>query len=288
MTILVTGAAGQLASDLIPLLGDDVYPVDRSQFPLNDDDAMRRQLDRIRPSIVVNCAAYNLVDQAEAEPEIAFRVNGLGPRTIARWCQDNGAYCVHVSSDYVFGRDTSRDRPYEENDAVGPVSSYGVSKLAGEQFVLAECDASAVLRTCGLYGAGGKNFVNTMLRLAEARDVVNVVSDQRCTPTATADLASWIVQLLSARPRGLLHATHAGETTWAEFANEIFHTAGVSTRVCPITSAEFGAAARRPGYSVLSCKRLDSILDRPRDSWRTGLGRFLRQSPLARESADNR
>ncbi|MGL6094590.1 MAG: SDR family oxidoreductase, partial [Fimbriiglobus sp.] len=191
MKIAVLGSAGQLGRDLCPRLAGDVVPLTRADADLAHPATLAPALAAVRPDVVVNCAAYNFVDKAEAEPDAAFAGNAWGVRELARICRDIGARLVHVSTDYVFGLDAARTEPFAEADAPGPVSVYGLSKLAGEYVVRAADPRNLVVRTCGLYGVwgtGGKggNFVETMLRVAGQGKPLRVVADQRCTPTATA------------------------------------------------------------------------------------------------------
>lgn len=278
MRIAVIGAAGQLGSDLVPRLGDRAWGLTHADLELTDPDSIASAFAANPPTHIVNCAAYNLVDRAEDEPEQAFRINALGARNLARWCATHEATLCHLSTDYVFGREVSQ-RPWTESDPTGPVSAYGVSKLAGEDFVRSLCPRHLVVRTCGLYGhraARGKgNFVETMLRLGRERPELKVVHDQRCTPTATADLADALVGLLDAGATGLFHATNAGDCSWYEFACEIFRQAGISVTVTPIPAAAYGARARRPDYSVLAGERLAATLGRPLPDWRDALSRYL-------------
>jgi dTDP-4-dehydrorhamnose reductase len=281
MRIAVVGAGGQLGRALLRRLGGQCVPLTHGEIEIIDAASVRAALGRVRPDAVVNAAAYNLVDRAESEPAVAYAVNALGPRNLASYCADADIPLVHVSTDYVFGREGNRSEPYRETDAPGPVSAYGVSKLAGEDFVRAPSRRNSVLRTCGLYGPvptpGRGNFVETMLRLADERDELTVVQDQRCTPTHVDDLAAAIESVLHAGVGGLFHATSAGETTWHEFAGAIFQVAGRSTPVRAITSAEFAAAARRPTYSVLNCDRLADATGFRFPSWQEALNRYLRQ-----------
>ena len=185
-----------------------------------------------------------------------------------------------MSTDYVFGTDESHDEPYRETDTPGPVSTYGESKLAGEQAVLNGCQRHFVVRTCGLYGHAGRNpgrgnFVETMLRLGAERDELAVVHDQLCTPTSTHDLAAAIAALIETDAYGLYHATNAGETTWFEFAGEIFRQTGCDIALRSITSEEFGAKAKRPRYSVLNCDKLAGVIGRPMQHWRDALAAYL-------------
>jgi dTDP-4-dehydrorhamnose reductase len=281
MRIAVLGAPGQLGRDLVPRLPGEVVPLIRADIDLTKPETIGPKLDAIRPDVVVNCAAYNFVDKAEAEPEAAFNVNAFGVRRLALACKGIGAKLVHVSTDYVFGLDTSRTTPWAETDAPGPVSAYGESKLAGEHFALATDPGNLVVRTCGLYGvwgAGGKggNFVETMLRLAGTGKPVRVVTDQRCTPSATTDVAGAIAELIRSNATGLVHATNAGDCSWFEFAAEIFRRAGRAVEMIPITSAEFGAAARRPPYSVLSNDTLHRIGAAPLPHWSDAISNYLK------------
>jgi dTDP-4-dehydrorhamnose reductase len=278
----VLGAAGQLGRDLCPRLGGEVISLTRERADLARPDSLRTTLDELRPDVVVNCAAYNFVDRAESEPDAAFAVNAWGVRTLASWCAENGRTLVHFSTDYVFGLDEARRTPWLETDAPGPVSVYGLSKLAGEYLVRALCPRHVVIRTCGLYGiwgSGGKggNFVETMLRLAGQSKPLRVVADQVCTPTYTADLAEAVVKLLEEWRPGLYHLTNTGSCSWYEFATAIFELAGVTADLTPISSREYGAAARRPAYSVLepaACRALGLAAPRP---WREALVAYLQE-----------
>jgi dTDP-4-dehydrorhamnose reductase len=277
---VIIGAQGQLGSELAGrLAGSDMTALSRAELDIADCQAVNSALDRLHPECVINAAAYNLVDRAEDEPERALAVNALGPRNLAAWCTAHAARLVHVSTDYVFGLDQQRRMPYTENDSPGPISAYAVSKLAGEQLVLAAGEQHLVIRTCGLYGLNATqqkgNFVSTMLRLGRERGEVRVVDDQRCTPTSVPDLTDAVLSLIEQNASGLYHFTNAGSATWCEFAEEIFRLAGMTVRVTPITSQEFGAKARRPAYSVLDCTRLQSTLGRSPPDWHEALARHI-------------
>ena len=281
MRIALTGSTGQLGTDFCSLFGDAVVPLSRPDFDLADDDAIRRCLDAVQPDLVINTAAYNLVDRAEDEPELAFRINSLGPRTLAIWCAERNLPLVHFSSDYVFGLDRNRTTPYSEEDAPGPLSAYAASKLQGEYFVRSLCPQHFVVRTCGLFGVAGSrgagkgNFIETMLRLGAERDELTVVNDQHCTPTSTADVAAAVAELVQTGRFGLYHATNSGSTTWHELASYVLQSAGLTTVVRPISSMDFGAKARRPGYSVLDYGKLEAVLGRPMPDWRDAVDRYL-------------
>ncbi len=279
MRIVVLGSRGQLGRDLVPRLPGDVLPLTRTEIDLAQPQALVERLADLKPGIVINCAAYNLVDKAEIEPDLAWRVNAIGVRDLASATQTIGARFVHFSTDYVFGLNSERKTPLCEETLPGPVSVYGASKLAGEQLALAANPRTLVVRTCGLYGvwgSGGKggNFVETMLRVAGQGKPLKVVDDQHCTPTSTVDLAEATVQLLATGASGRFHITNAGATTWYQLAREIFHQAQLSVDLTPISSAEFNAPARRPAYSVLDCRKLASCgITLP--TWNDALGKYL-------------
>jgi dTDP-4-dehydrorhamnose reductase len=276
----VLGAAGQLGRDLCPPLEGDVTPLTRQQADLTRPDAVRNVLGGLRPDVVVNCAAYNFVDRAEDEAEAAFAVNAWGVGHLADVCRELDCALVHFSTDYVFGLDDARRTPYLECDAPGPVSVYGLSKLAGEYLVRARCPRHVVIRTCGLYGrwgSGGKggNFVETMLRLAGQGKPLRVVSDQVCTPSYTVDVAAAAAALLRTGRYGLFHVTNVGQASWFEFARTIFGMTGVQPKIAPITSAAYGARARRPSYSVLATDALVRAGVPPLRPWCEALAAYL-------------
>jgi dTDP-4-dehydrorhamnose reductase len=263
---LVTGAAGMLGRDLTALLaerGEQVTGLGHGDLDITDTDAVAATLDKHKPSVVVNCAAWTAVDDAETQEDEALRLNGDGPANLAAACARLGAILVQPSTDYVF--DGQATRPYRENDPAGPRSAYGRTKLAGDRAVLeALPDGGYVVRTAWLYGEHGPSFVRTMLRLARAGNPVTVVDDQAGQPTWTADLAAQVVTLVAASaPAGIYHATSSGQTTWFGLAQEVFDLYAASTGhgagrelVQPTTSAAYARAATkqtaaRPAYSVL-------------------------------------
>jgi dTDP-4-dehydrorhamnose reductase len=279
--VAVIGAAGQLGRDLCAELGDRAWPLTRADFDLCDAAGLRACLGGRPLGAVVNCAAYNFVDRAEDEPQAAWAVNALGVRNLAEACRDLDLRLLHFSTDYVFGLDAKRRTPYVEGDPPGPLSVYGVSKLAGEYFVRSLCPRHLVIRTCGLYGrhgSGGKggNFVETMLKLAAQGRSLRVVHDQTLTPTATADVARATVGLLASPAQGVRHVTNTGQCTWFEFASAIFALAGVNPDLEPTTSRAYGSRAARPVYSVLRTSYADVP---PLPSWRDALSAYLSHSP---------
>lgn len=278
MRVAVIGAKGQLGSDLISRLGKESIPLDHSAIDITNPESVWRALDRERPDAVINCAAYNLVDRAETERDLAMLVNRRGPGFLADYCRELDLKLLHVGTDYVFDGRTGR-QPWNETDLPQAISTYASSKLAGEQLVIAHCPRHFVVRTCGLYGrnaAHGKgNFVETMLRLGRDRPEIRVVHDQVCTPTSTANLSSAIADLIRTENYGLYHATNSGYCSWYEFACEIIRLSKFDTKMIPITSAEYGARARRPTYSVLNCTKLTNTLGWSLPPWRDALASYL-------------
>jgi dTDP-4-dehydrorhamnose reductase len=229
------------------------------------------------------------VDRAESETEAAFAVNAWAVRELAGICGDLECTLVTFSTDYVFGLDASRKTPYREDEAPGPVSVYGLSKLAGEYLARALCPQHFVIRTCGLYGvwgSGGKggNFVEAMLRLGAQGKPVRVVNDQVCTPSYTADVAAATAALIETGRYGLYHITNAVSCSWYEMASGIFQAAGMKVEVVPITSQEYGAPARRPAYSVLASAGYDALGLSPVRPWREAVAAYL----VERDRADFR
>lgn len=276
---LVTGAAGMLAQDLLAALAhEDVTAVaaDRTALDIADPARVREAFAAHRPAVVVNCAAWTAVDDAESQEDAALRVNGTGPAVLAAACREQGAVLLHVSTDYVFAGDGGL--PYGEDAPTGPRTAYGRTKLAGERAVLETLpDTGYVVRTAWLYGAGGGNFVRTMIRLEGVKDTLDVVDDQRGQPTWTVDLAGRLVRLGLAAldgtaPAGVYHGTSGGETTWCGFTREIFRLLGADpARVRPATSAAFVRPAPRPAFSVLAQQRFAAAGIEPIRDWRTAL-----------------
>jgi dTDP-4-dehydrorhamnose reductase len=279
----VFGAAGQLGQELISRLPEGTVAWTRKDADLNVPGQISELLRRNSPKVVFNCAAYNLVDQAEEDFASAFAVNAFAVRDMALACCENNASLVHFSSDYVFGLDHQRSKPYLESDLPGPVSTYGLSKLTGEHFVRAYCQKHFVIRTCGLYGlrgVGGKggNFVETMVRLASAGKPIRVVNDQILTPSSAADVADVTLQLIQNAPSGLYHLTNGGQCSWFEFAAAILEAVKVRADLTPISSAEYGSKAARPAYSALASEHRHIPGCRP---WQEALREYLSMRAIA-------
>lgn len=282
MRILVTGAKGQLGSELCRELGDDALPVDIDSLDLTDGPAVLKKMLAWRPSTVVNCAAYTQVDKAEVEPEKCWAVNAAAVEHLARGCQAVDCPLMQISTDYVFGAIPAEPHPWREEDRPSPQGVYARTKLLGER-AASRLTEHFVIRTCGLYArrsdAQASHFVGTMLRLGKTMPEVRVVADQRCTPTYVPHLVRAILFLLRRRepplPWGTYHVTNTGQTTWCEFAAEIFRRAGMSTLVRPITTAEYGAAAPRPLYSVLDTRAYHRLGGPAMPDWKTALADFF-------------
>ncbi|MFJ1574851.1 dTDP-4-dehydrorhamnose reductase [Streptomyces sp. NPDC088182] len=276
---LVTGAGGMLGQDLLARLagaGESAAGLDRTALDITDPGAVRAALAAHTPDVVVNCAAWTAVDDAEAKEAEALAVNGTGPRVLAEACAASGAVLVQVSTDYVFAGDART--PYGEDDPTAPRSAYGRTKLAGERAVLDTLpETGFVVRTAWLYGAGGGNFVRTMIKLEGIKDTLDVVDDQLGQPTWTGDLADRLVllglaALAGTAPAGVYHGTSGGETTWFGFTREIFRLLGADPeRVRPTTSEAFVRPAPRPAYSVLGHERWKAAGIDPIRDWRTAL-----------------
>ena len=278
--VLVTGATGMLAHDLVPALheaGHVVTAMGRDDLDITDPGACIAAA--AGHDLIVNCAAWTRVDDAESHEQEAFAVNAVGAANMARGAAHAGARILHLSTDYVF--DGQATLPYAAEHPPSPRSAYGRTKLAGEWAVRALCADSWVVRTGWLYGAGGPNFVTTMLRLAQERDILEVVDDQHGQPTWTRDLADLIVRMIAAdAPAGIYHGTATGETTWHGLARVVFEARGLDPeRVRPTTTDAFPRPASRPAYSVLSHATLEEAGNTPMRDWHAAVKDFVGELP---------
>ena len=276
----MTGAGGMLGQDVATCLerdGETALARTRADLDITDRAAVTAAVVACRPDIVVNCAAWTAVDEAEAHEDAASEVNSGGARLVAEACAASGARLIHISTDYVFTGDARR--PYTEQDRCGPRTAYGRTKLAGERAVAELLPGSGyVVRTAWLYGAHGRNFVRTMIGLERDREVVEVVDDQRGQPTWTMDVAAQVIALGRSGARaGVYHATSAGQTTWFGFARQIFRLLGADTaRVRPVASSAYPRPAPRPAYSVLGHGAWAHAGIKPIPDWRLRLPEGLR------------
>jgi dTDP-4-dehydrorhamnose reductase len=292
--IVIIGAYGQLGTDLVNKLREkkvinakqevdlQIISLTHSQLELCNDAEVREILTFLEPDVVINTAGYHRVDECEAYPEKAFQVNAFALRSLACVCRDLDTVLVHISTNYVFGGEQNRWLPYTENDLPRPVNVYGTSKLAGEKFVQNICPKYFIVRSSGLYGLAGSsgkggNFVELMLRLAREGELIQVVNDQWLTPTYTVDLAQKIADLIINEQYGIYHITNAGNCSWYEFAGKIFEYTNVVPKLSPISTAAFGARAKRPRYAVLSCQQsLEKMGSQTLQNWQDALKTYIR------------
>ncbi len=297
--IAVIGANGMLASMLCDSVPKSVtlHRFDLPELDITDADQLNTTFAELKPDVVINCAAFTQVDACESQREMAFQVNGAGPGHLATVARNIGAVLVHVSTDFVFSG--ARTTPYVEDDMTEPISAYGESKLQGEQAILASgLSDYYIIRTSWLYGPGGPNFVETIIRLATEREELGIVTDQFGTPTYTGDLAAAIWRLISpitsysspvtqhqsqiTAPYGIYHYSNSGVCSWYEFACAIVEqlrndNASLKLReLKPITTAEYPLPAERPSYSVLSKEKYKQVTGDEISDWRYSLDRYFK------------
>jgi len=284
MRVLITGANGQLGTDLCRVLQDiEVIPLTHADVEISDLNSVKRLFNEHRPDAVINTAAYVRVDDCESNQDKAFLINALGARNVAVAAQELGAKLVHISTDYVFGGESEpRTAPYTEFDTPTPPNLYGKSKLAGENLVRHLCTKHFIIRTSGLFGVAGAsgkggNFVEIMLRLARERDELRVVNDQAFSPTYTRDLARKIAELINTEYYGIFHITNRDTCSWYEFTKEILRLAGLKTPVIPITSDQYPQKAKRPRYSVLDNYHLRLLGMDDMRSWQEALKDYMKE-----------
>jgi dTDP-4-dehydrorhamnose reductase len=278
--VLVAGAGGMLGLDVLRAgerAGHELVGLPRSELDVTDAQSVEDVFARVRPDAAINCAAWTDVDGAETHADEAHAINAEGAAGIAAAAAAAGVPLVHVSTDYVFAGEAPRDaagepRAYVESDPTGPRSVYGVTKLAGERLVLSASPRHIVARTAWLFGLGGRNFAETMLRLADEREAVQVVTDQVGSPTWTGHLAPALIGLLEREVRGLVHLAAAGHVSWNGFAAEIFRQAERDCRVEPAGTAQMLRPAPRPAWSALESEREEVL---PLPPWQDGLAGFL-------------
>jgi dTDP-4-dehydrorhamnose reductase len=277
--IVVFGSGGQVGRELVRMAASRGLPVsayNRSQCDVTDAGALERAIDGA--GVVVNCAAYTAVDRAESEPEAAFRVNARAPGLMAELSARRNIPLIHISTDYVF--DGSGARPWREDDPVGPLNVYGRSKLAGEDAIRERAAEHVILRTSWIFSGHGQNFVRSMLRLAETRPRLRIVSDQRGGPTAATDIAAAILAVVdrisSGAPAwGTYHFSGAPFTTWYDFAASILADRDVAIE--PIATEDYPVPAARPKNSMLDCSRIRSVFGIEQPDWRHALPAVLRE-----------
>ena len=282
--ILVTGALGQLGSEIRKLSdnfhGYDFIFTDKDDLDITSEDSVNKFITFNKPGWVINCAAYNLVDKAESESDIAFLVNGTSVKNLTDAIKGTGCKLIHLSTDYVF--DGMANSPYNENCETNPQSVYGRSKLAGEKYALQHY-STMVIRTSWLYSSFCHNFVKTIIKHAKEKELLKVVFDQTGTPTYAADLAGAILHIVSGVIRnqmafipGIYHYSNEGVCSWYDFATEILHEVGIDTAILPILSADYPTPAKRPAYSVMDKSKIKETYRINIPYWRDSLVRCLK------------
>jgi len=273
--ILITGCNGMFAADLIraleaenELVGRDVHDAD-----ICDREAIINEIGKIKPDWVINCAAYTQVDNCEAEKDLAYAVNAEGVRNLAMGCRAVGSLLCHISTDFVF--DGSKNSSYDESDPVNPLSVYGRSKLQGEQYIQEILKDFLIVRTSWLFGPAGKNFVATIRKLCQEREVLEVVDDQTGSPTFTRDLAAAVQRLMDVSARGIFHVCNSGACTWFGFAGKICELTGGRAKVVPVSSVKNPRPAVRPAYSVMNCSRFEKTTGQVLRHWEDALQEYL-------------
>lgn len=278
---LITGATGMVGTDVrneLEARGETVVAFGRSELDITDEPEVLTAVARVQPDVIVNCAAYTKVDDAETNEHTANAINGSGVEALARAANAAGALLTHISTDFVF--DGSKTTPYEVNDPTRPLSAYGRSKLLGE-IAATHADSHLVIRTAWLFGVHGHNFVEAIRnQVRKGTNPLRVVSDQRGRPTYTPHLAHAIIRLCgNDRARGIVHYADEDECTWFDFASAIVEEMGAETRVEPVSTDQFPRPAKRPAYSVLSTERYERLTGVKPESWREGLQEYLELRP---------
>lgn len=278
MKVLVTGVKGQLGYDVVNELekrGIEAVGVDIQEMDITDAVSVEKVMKEAAPDAVIHCAAYTAVDAAEENVEACRKVNADGPRNIAEVCKELDIKMIYISTDYVF--DGQGEHIWEPEDERAPKSIYGQTKYEGELAVQELLDKYFIVRIAWVFGINGKNFVKTMLRLAETHDTITVVNDQFGSPTYTYDLAKLLVDMVQTEKYGVYHATNEGFCSWYDFACAIFQEAGVKVNVVPVTSAEYGAKANRPMNSRMSKEKLTENGFERLPSWEDALKRYVKE-----------
>src|SRR3989338_2623007 len=284
--LLLIGANGQLGADIYHVFKHSykITPLTHRNLDITDFLKTKKVIEKIKPNIVINTAAYHKVDEVEDFPQKAFLINAIAQRDLSAITKKINAAIVFFSTDYVFGMDIKRNTPYKETDNVGPVNTYGVSKAAGEFFTRTTNPNHFIIRTSGLYGAKGthgkENFVDLMLRLGKERGQVNVVGDQVITPTYTLNLAENLLKLLKVKKFGTYHMTSEGQCSWWEFTSEIFKLAKLKVKCSKVSSSFFNTKAQRPNYSVLENFNLKIMNINQMNHWKINLRLYLEEKNL--------
>jgi len=278
MKVAIIGSTGQLGSNILDVFGEGVLPLSHDEIEVKDITSCRRVLKGV--DAVINCAAYVRVDDSENHPNEAFMVNAIGARNVALVCNEKGMKNIYISTDFVF--DGGKKKPYHEEDPPNPINIYGLSKYAGEILTRNYCRNSYIIRSASLYGGKGArgkggNFVDWMIEKANNNEVIKVVDDIVMSPTYTKDAAEMIKNIVEKElPYGIYHVTNQGYCSWFEFAKKIFRFSNIDAKLLPIKSDELNRKARRPKFSALESKKLNSFGLRMRN-WKDALKDYLRE-----------
>lgn len=282
MRVLVTGAKGQLGTDVMAELKSnniEAVGIDREELDIVDAKACEEFFDKAnaekRIDAVIHCAAYTAVDKAEDEQELSYNINALGTKNIATACKKFDMKLMYISTDYVFNG--QGERPWEPDDERQPLNVYGKTKYEGELFVEEIAKKYFIVRIAWVFGIAGNNFIKTMLKLAKERDSLTVVDDQIGSPTYTADLSKLLVSMIQTDKYGRYHATNEGYCSWYEFAKEIFKVAKVTINVAPVDSSAYPAKAKRPANSRMEKKKLDEMGFKRLPSWQDATRRYIEE-----------
>jgi len=283
---LITGAGGQLGSEFANLFDADpeVYAFNSSELDVTNSETLKNTIDSVRPSHILNCAAWTNVEKAEINHAEVMEINAYAVGNLASISKRLGIHLTHFSTDYVF--DGQKESPYETDDSINPLSNYGLSKSIGEDAIRdIYPEGALIIRTSWLYSRYGSNFLKTMLRLEQERETISVIQDQVGQPTSAADLASFILRILRDRDLvGIFHASNSGSASWYEFACEIFRLKGKDpARILPIKSSEYPQVAKRPQFSVLSLSKWRSVGVDPMQSWQEALFDTFQNGQLKKE-----
>jgi len=279
MKFLITGAKGQLATEFLKTLKGNNHKItslDKESLDISDSKATLKAVTHYRPDVIINCAAYNLVDKAERDFDTAYRVNALGPKNLASACKKQNALLVHYSTDYVF--DGTKEDLYTEQDKPSPLNNYGKSKLEGEKFLLDEIDNFLLFRVSWVYGNGKQNFLYKLKEWAENQKVIRVVCDQISVPTYTEDIVRVTIHAIKEGLRGVYHLTNSGYASRYEIARYFTEKSGFNNLILPVGSDYFPAPAKRPYFSAMSNAKISEILEIRIPEWKDGIDRFIKRS----------
>ncbi len=276
MKILVIGHKGMLGTDLMKILDSQhkLWGKDIDELDITRKEEVQKVLGEVKPSLVINVAAYTKVDQCEEAKELAYAVNAEGAKNLALGCKEKNIRLLHLSTDYVF--DGQKDSPYREDDCPLPLSAYGKSKFSGEEYIKEVLDNFLIVRTAWLYGLNGTNFVRTILNIADREKELKVVDDQRGSPTNTVDLAFAIAKLITLDRRGIYHITNQGSCSWYQFAKRILQLSNIEKKVTPIATESLKQPAKRPPCSVLDCRKFEQDTGHRMRSWEDALSDHMK------------